>query len=79
MSANPNETITAKIGLPSRIPSQDPARIGKYDLIIPVEYGPFTRTVITVPEELATQDYIDQVVRDTIGKFKALGNRSIQV
>lgn len=79
MSANPNAPIDVKINIPTRIPSQDPARIGKFDLLIPVEYGPFSRMAITVPEELATPQYIDQQVREQITKLKALGGRTIQV
>jgi len=76
---NANAPVDVKIGLPTRIPSQDPNRAGKYDLVFPVEYGPFSRTTVFLPEETATPDMVNQVVRDTIGKFKQLGGRSIQV
>lgn len=79
MSSDPNAPIPVKIGIPNKIPSQDPARVGKYDLLVPVEYGQFNRTMITIPEETANPGMIDQVVRETISKLKLLGNRTINV
>lgn len=79
MSTNANDPINVKIGIPSRIPSQDPNRAGKYDLLIPVEYGAFNRMAVTMPEDTATPGAIEAEVRAQIMKLKLLGNKTIQV
>jgi hypothetical protein len=75
----PSGPLNVEIGLPTRIPSQNPQRAGKFDLIVPYSYGQFNRGAITLPEEGTTRQTIEAAVRAEISKLKDLGGFSMQV
>jgi len=76
---DPNAPITVTVGIPSRIPTQDPNRAGKFDVIYPVEYGPFNRLTITLPEESATREAAETAAREAVTKLKKIGGFTFQV
>ena len=80
MSQPPTQgPIDVKIGMPNKVPSQDPQRAGKFDLVWIVEYGPFSRLIVTLPEETASLVMVQNKAREEIMKLKGLGNVTFQV
>lgn len=49
-----------------KVPSAEPARVGKYDQLIMYELDPMRRYIVRIPEEEFTEDRMIQAIKDDI-------------
>ncbi|GAJ02246.1 unnamed protein product, partial [marine sediment metagenome] len=55
-----------------KVPSAEPARVGKYDQLVMYELDPMRRYIVRIPEEEFTEDLMIQKIKEDMeerGKF----------
>ena len=57
-----------------RVPSAEPARVGKYDQLVMYELDPMRRYIIRIPEDEFTEDrMIQEIKKDMEERSKFVG------
>lgn len=70
---------TVKIVERKKLPSVDPKRLGKYDLIFVVELAPGDMIFVRVPDEEFTEEKLQDAIREQIKERGEWAGKELQV
>jgi len=62
-----------------KVPSADPARIGKYDQLVMYELDPMRRYIVRMPEDEFTEDRMLQEIKKDIEERSKYTGREFEI
>ena len=68
-----------KVSDTRRVPSADPERIGKYDILVMYELSPMDRHIVGVPEEEFSEDRLKRAVKEDIAERSQWAGKEYEV
>lgn len=62
-----------------KVPSAEPARVGKYDQLVMYELDPMRRYIVRIPEEEFTEDLMIQKIKEDMEERGRFTGREFEI